>query len=526
METVQFSHTKKNIIHIFRRKKGTRTMIKIQLSREDYVFDIQGLCKAFYPSRQIKIITESWKSEMDFGQITDDEILFIRIYLGDCNIEVEALSKGKKIQEKDSADAKDRKLYKNILKRCIYRVLHQISGKELPWGTLTGVRPSKLPMERLELGESREDIERYMQEQYYCSKDKISLGYEIAKKELDILKAIDYKNGYSLYIGIPFCPTRCLYCSFPSFPLEQFKKYVKDYLKALYKEIEFAGRNLWAKKLTSIYIGGGTPTTLEAAELRRLIQKIKQSFPMDHVVEFTVEAGRPDTITVEKLQVLKEEGVTRISINPQTMNQDTLNHIGRKHTVEEVVKGFELARNAGHDNINMDLIMGLPGEDIEQVKKTLEWVEKLAPESLTVHSLVVKRAARLNMQLDKEEHCMVGDTSEMMTITEKFAQKHGYEPYYMYRQKNATGSSNDSQENIGYAKPGMESIYNIIIMEEKQSILALGAGASTKIMLPEGPKKLERIENVKNVVEYINRIDEMIDRKKETIERYPFVLGK
>lgn len=503
-------------------------MIKIQLSKEDYVFDIQGLCKAFYPSRQIVIVTEPWEAGrgIDLQQDTDNAELFIRIFLGNSNVVVEVLSKEKSIHEEGCGDAKDRKVYKNVLKRCIYRALNQISGKELPWGTLTGVRPSKLPMEHLELGESQEDIEQYMKEQYYCSKDKISLGYEIAKKELDILRAIDYENGYSLYIGIPFCPTRCLYCSFPSFPLEQFKKYVQGYLRALYKEIDFASKHLWAKKLTSIYIGGGTPTALEATDIRRLIRKIKSCFPMEHVVEFTVEAGRPDTITYEKLQALKEEGITRISINPQTMNQDTLDYIGRKHTVKQVVEGFELARRAGHDNINMDLIMGLPGEKTEHIKKTLEWVEKLTPESLTVHSLVVKRAARLNMQLDKEEHTMVGDTSEMLFLTEQFAKEHGYAPYYMYRQKNATGSSNDSQENIGYAKPGMESIYNIIIMEEKQSILALGAGASTKIMLPEGAKKLERIENVKNVVEYINRIDEMIDRKKEAIEKYPFVVGK
>lgn len=503
-------------------------MIKIQLSKEDYVFDIQGLCKAFYPSRQIVIVTESKdtgrKREPDLT--TDAAELVLRIFLGDSKVVAEADFDAKTIREEECADAKDRKKYKNVLKRCIYKVLQKVSGKELPWGTLTGVRPSKIPMEHLERGESREEITDYMKKQYFCSEEKISLGYQIAKKELELLHAIDYQNGYSLYIGIPFCPTRCLYCSFPSFPMEQFKKYMDSYLQALDKEIAFAANHLWTKKLTSIYIGGGTPTTLEPNQLRSLIRKIKTSFPMEHVVEFTVEAGRPDTITFEKLQVLKEEGVTRISINPQTMNQTTLDHIGRKHTIEEVVEGFQLARKAGLDNINMDLIMGLPGESTEHVRKTLEWVEKLNPESLTVHSLVVKRAARLNLQLDEEEHSMVGDTSEMMAITEDFAKRHGYEPYYMYRQKNATGASSDSQENIGYAKPGFESIYNMIIMEEKQSILALGAGASTKIMLPKGAKKLERVENVKNVVEYINRIDEMIDRKKEAIERYPFVVGK
>lgn len=494
-------------------------MIKILVSKNDYIFDIQGLCKAFYPSKQIVVDIMLW--EMAEKECLQSEVeLLLMVNLEEEQISVKLkINDGKEFFLKEGADYSDRSSYKNVLKRSLYQALKQYTEKDLPWGTLTGVRPSKIPMERLELGENKENIERYMKEHYYCSEEKISLGYEIAKKELDILRAIDYKNGYSLYIGIPFCPTRCLYCSFPSFPMEKFKNYIKDYLKALYKEIDFSAKHPWPKRLTSIYIGGGTPTTLEPKELRELIQKIKRSFPMEDVVEFTVEAGRPDTITMEKLKVLKEEGVTRISINPQTMNQKTLDHIGRCHTIEEVAKGFELARNVGFDNINMDLIMGLPGEGLEEVKKTLEWVDMLNPESLTVHSLVVKRAARLNMQLSEEEQWMVGDTSRMMLLTEQFANAHGYEPYYMYRQKNATGASTDSQENIGYAKAGKESIYNIIIMEEKQSILALGAGASTKLLLPNGPKKIERVENVKNIVDYIDRIDEMIGRKKEMMEK-------
>ena len=348
----------------------------------------------------------------------------------------------------------------------------------------------------------------------------MELGYDIAKRELDILNRIDYKNGYSLYIGIPFCPTRCSYCSFPSYPMEQFGTLVEQYLEALFQEIDFAAGCNWKRKLSSIYIGGGTPTTLTAGQLRRLLQKIKQSFPMEHVEEFTVEAGRPDSIDVEKLKVLKEEGVTRISINPQTMNQKTLDHIGRKHTVEEVEHAFWLAREAGHDNINMDLIVGLPGETVDSVRATLERIERLNPESLTVHSLVVKRAARLNLQLEEEEQNLAANTGEMLLVAADYAKKHGLVPYYMYRQKNATGMDQDSQENVGFSKPGRESIYNILIMEEKQTILAFGAGASSKFLLPQAKKKIERVENVKSVTDYIERIDEMIERKQKFLENY------
>lgn len=468
-------------------------MIEIRMSKQDFVYDVQGLCKSFYPSTQIVI--EDWKqTEID----TDAEIL-LEVALEEDYVEIVVHRQGISKSKKADAPKDNRRGYKNVLKKILYELLSDMTGKQLPWGTLTGVRPTKLVMERLEMGESREEIDDYMKEHYFCSEEKIALGYDISKKELEILNAIDYKNGYSLYVGIPFCPTRCSYCSFPSYPMDNFGNLVERYLEALFQEISYVASKQWNKRLSTIYIGGGTPTTLSAEQLRRLLRHIKQCCSMEHVVEFTVEAGRPDSITREKLEVMKEEGVTRISINPQTMNQDTLERIGRKHTVEDVERVFHMARDVGHENVNMDLIIGLPQETSLSLKQTLARIEKLNPENLTVHSLVLKRAARLNTDRVNEASCkseqtqeevaLVGETASMAEIAAEYAQDHGYEPYYMYRQKNATGTDSDSRENIGYAKPGTECIYNILIMEEKQTILAVGAGASSKFLLPKAKKE-------------------------------------
>ena len=279
--------------------------------------------------------------------------------------------------------------------------------------------------------------------------------------------------------------------------------------------------------MTSIYVGGGTPTTLTAMQLDRLISCIKENFPMELGYEFTIEAGRPDSITREKLEVMYNHGVRRISVNPQTMQQKTLDLIGRKHTVEQTIEAFRLARHVGFDNINMDLIIGLPGENEDDFRDTLHRIKELNPDSLTIHSLVVKRASRLRSVLDEEEKKNSGKADgilsendkaavmeKMLDIGQKFAKSEGYEPYYMYRQKNSAGHFGSSgQENIGYARKGKECIYNILIMEEKQGILAAGAGASTKKMLAD--EKVKRCENVKDITSYISRVDEMIERKRQ-----------
>ena len=385
----------------------------------------------------------------------------------------------------------------------------------LPWGNLTGIRPTKIAMGLIESGMSNAQAAEYMRNTYFTSKEKTALAITIANRERELLKDIDYEKGYSLYVGIPFCPSICLYCSFSSSPLQRWKDQVDAYLDALLKELDFISEAMKDRTLDTIYIGGGTPTTLEPEQLERLLEHINARFPVYQVKEYTVEAGRPDSITREKLQAIRKFPVTRISVNPQTMNQATLELIGRRHTVEDTRHAFALARECGFDNINMDIIVGLPGEQKEDVQHTLEEIKKLDPDSLTVHSLAVKRAARLNMFKEQYEEMEFINNQEIMDMAMKYAYECQMGPYYLYRQKNMCGNL----ENIGYAKVDKAGIYNILIMEEKQSILAAGAGASTKFVFQNG-ERIERAENVKDVANYISRIDEMIERKRTGIDTW------
>ena len=350
-----------------------------------------------------------------------------------------------------------------------------------------------------------------MERKYYISREKGKLSIDIAKREKELLSVLHYKDGYSLYIGIPFCPTTCLYCSFTSFPIGLWKKRVGDYLEALEKEMAYVAEVYRDKILDTVYIGGGTPTTLEPEELERLLASVGRYFDLSHVQEFTVEAGRADSITREKLQVLKKHKITRISVNPQTMKDETLKIIGRRHSVEQVKSAYWLAREEGFDNINMDIILGLPGEVEEDVRYTAEEIRKLNPDSLTVHSLAIKRASGLNRWIEENGLKALNNTDATMDIAAKAAEDMGMEPYYLYRQKNMSGNF----ENVGYARPGKYGIYNILIMEEKQTIAALGAGSISKRVYPDG--RIERSDNVKDVSQYIERIGEMIERKKHLL---------
>ena len=408
----------------------------------------------------------------------------------------------------------DRLETKNRIKRNLYRLLEKRTGRSLPWGTLTGIRPTKIPMTKLEEGWSREEIADFMKETYFAGDDKIALSVEIAERERELLSRISYENGYSLYVGIPFCPTTCLYCSFTSYPIGKWEKRMDEYLGALFRELEYTADRMKGKVLDTVYFGGGTPTSLSAEHLDQVISKVEELFDLSGVQEFTVEAGRPDSITREKLEVLKRHGITRISINPQTMNQKTLDVIGRRHTVDMVKEKFALAREMGFDNINMDLIIGLPGERMEDVAHTLEEVRRLSPDSLTVHSLALKRAARLNLEWDQYADMGMVNTQEMIDLTALFAREMGMEPYYLYRQKNMAGNF----ENVGYSLPGKACIYNILIMEEMQTIAACGAGTTTKVVFPQENRR-ERTENVKDVDQYIQRIDEMIERKEKLLSQ-------
>ena len=396
-----------------------------------------------------------------------------------------------------------------------YDLLRAWTGIRPPWGKMTGVRPVRLIHDKRAAGWSEKDIDQFFLGRFDCSRQKYQMAKAIADLQEPILRLGSEPKTYSLYIGIPFCPSICLYCSFGSHVLSRWEHMVDPYLDALIKELIFISENMKDYTLDTIYIGGGTPTTLNAAQMERLLTKVTELFPMEQVQEFTVEAGRPDTINEEVLKAIRKFPVTRISINPQTMNQETLDLIGRHHTVEEIEEKFRMARSLGFDNINMDLIVGLPGEDKEKVAHTLEKVEALNPDSLTVHSLALKRATRLNLFKDKYQEISFENSAEIMKMTMDSAHRMEMGPYYMYRQKNMAGNF----ENVGYSREGKAGIYNILIMEEKQSILAAGAGASTKFVFEHG-ERIERVENVKDLKNYVERIDEMIERKRIGMEKY------
>ena len=379
------------------------------------------------------------------------------------------------------------------------------------WGIHKGVRPTNIVLKLLDKGFSEEYAKNHMKEMYAVSDKKINLCMKVALEERKLLKEIDYKDGYSLYVGIPFCPSICAYCSFSSTPVNKNPEMVERYLDALLEEIDFSAYLFKDRKLTTVYMGGGTPTSITAVQIDRVLDRLFEKFPIHENTEFTFEAGRPDSIDIEKLKVIKKYGINRISINPQSMKQETLDIIGRRHSVTDVDKAFLLAREEGFENINMDMIIGLPGENIKDVEFTLGRIEKLNPESLTVHSLAMKRAADFTTRREDFEEYSFNNSDEIMDLTYTYAEEMGMKPYYLYRQKNMVGN----MENIGYAKQGKAGLYNILIMEELQSILALGAGAITKIVTPEG--KIIRTDNVKSIEHYIRRIDEMKKRKRDLL---------
>ncbi len=482
-------------------------MIQIHVNSEMFAYDMYHIMKAFYPGEQIKQTVDT--SSDKAVEITIGAETFV-------------------IAEEEIAPLADRKEKKRYVNQNTYRWLVQVTKRELSWGIMTGVRPTKPMMQLLEEGYTDEKIVAWMQENYCVTEKKAALGLKVAKKEKELLEQLDYEDGYSLYIGIPFCPTTCSYCSFTSYSITEWKERVDAYLDAVCKELTFIADVYKDKKLNTVYVGGGTPTTLEPRQLERLLTHLEEHFSYEYLKEITVEAGRPDSITREKLEVLKDHNIGRISINPQTMQQKTLDAIGRKHTVEDIRRVYAMAREMGFDNINMDLIAGLPGETVSDMQDTLEQIKELQPDSLTVHALAMKRASKLTQerrseQAVEDEARIAKELSQMIALAEDYAKKMDLEPYYLYRQKNIAGNF----ENVGYAKVDKAGIYNILIMEEKQSIIAVGAGASTKVVVPKeqvitdpktgNEKRIVRAENVRDIEQYISRIDEMIARKGELL---------
>lgn len=389
------------------------------------------------------------------------------------------------------------------------------NGGGKPWGILTGIRPAKIAVKLLREGKSPEAVVEYFVKECGANLSKANLALEVALTEAPIIDKM-YPDGVSLYIGIPFCPSRCLYCSFVTNGTERARRLMPEYIEALKKEIRYVSEivKLNGDRIETVYIGGGTPTTLTPELLEDMLRCLYEYNDLSCVKEFTVEAGRPDTITEEKLRILKNYGVGRISINPQTMNDETLKVIGRKHSVTDIIEAFYLARRCGFDDINMDLIAGLPGEDFEMFRHSLEEVEKLSPEDTTVHTLSIKRSSILNEYRDSYRMTEGEEVSRMVDYAREYMKSRGKIPYYMYRQKNQLGNL----ENVAYCKKGHESLYNIYIMEELQTIISMGAGGVTKTVDRE-TDRIERIFNVKEAKDYIERLDEMLERKSVLIRK-------
>lgn len=467
--------------------------MRIYISDLSFSYDLHSLTKAFFQSEDVEV--KEWGSEI--SNIV--EAFYYRVETPDSEV--------REVRVENCGE--DRLQFKNKIKREVYILLSELTGKKLPWGTLTGIRPTKLPMAMILDKKSDDEISTFLKDTYLVTDEKIELSTNIAKKEVGILESLHGDRGYSIYIGIPFCPTTCLYCSFTSNAIAKWRNRVDEYINCLKKEIDYVSEQFADKVIIdTVYVGGGTPTTLLPYQIDELMSYVREKLDLSSCREITVEAGRPDSITEDKLAALLRNGVTRISVNPQTMNDETLKLIGRAHSVDEFREAFFLARKY-FDNINTDLILGLPGEDEAKVKYTFDEIAKLSPDSVTIHSMAIKRAAHMDEYLKAHPEIKSEITDGMLKLQADCMQSLGMEPYYLYRQKNMTGN----YENTGYSRPGKEGIYNILIMEEVQTIVALGAGTVTKRVYGDG--RIERCDNVKDVGLYISKIDEMIERKRQ-----------
>lgn len=402
---------------------------------------------------------------------------------------------------------KIKKIYGCCCMKSFCAAAQKIRNIPLPWGVMSGIRPAKTVRQFRDEGYSYDEIKGIIRDIYGVSEKKLDLALRVAKNEEKIL-ARAQKNSVSLYIGIPFCPSRCLYCSFVSTDIKNSGGYMDEFCTLLCREIEKTGEILHELGffVQNIYIGGGTPTALSAQNLSKIFEAVKKNINLSRLDEYTLEAGRPDTITAEKLLCAKDGGVNRISINPQTMNDVTLEKIGRRHTAEDFRTAFKLARSLGFDNINTDLIAGLPGEDFAMFKKSIDEIAALAPEDITVHSMCIKRAAAL--RFSQSDLTGFEEMNRMLDYAQSKMSEIGKEPYYMYRQKNISGNL----ENVGYSDSGHMSAYNINIMEEIQTIIALGGGGASKIVMGD---RIERVVNFKEPYEYIRRFDEILSKKDE-----------
>lgn len=487
-----------------------RVKINFMYLNHSFIKEAENISKLYFEQPELAFSGELVPAEV--ASIFGDAQLSITVGISGQNPVIAVASlvdqSGRSLQAEharstdQAADDKEwRKIAKKAVSFVLLKVLTEYTGIEQPWGILTGVRPTKLMHTMLQEGHNREEVKRTLREEFLLSEEKVDLLSTIVDRQLHVLPDFyELDREVSIYIGIPFCPTKCAYCTFPAYDINGRNGAVEEFLHGLHFEIREIGRWLQANgiKVTTLYFGGGTPTSISAEQIDRVLEVLHESYPnMKEIRELTVEAGRPDTIDQDKLNVLKKWKVDRISINPQSFTQETLDIIGRHHTVHETLEKFHLAREMGMDNINMDLIIGLPGEGVEEFQHSLNAIEPLLPESLTVHTLSYKRASTMTQNRDQFEVSERDEIGEMMQMATDWTEKHGYVPYYLYRQKNILGNL----ENVGYSLPERESLYNIVMMEEKQTIIGLGCGAVSKIMAP-GSGALERFPNPKEPTAY------------------------
>lgn len=471
-----------------------------------FYHDMENICRLFFPYQKIE----------SPGEVSKDGILvYTGLHKQMQGLLITAELKTKSYQRRAAAllnpqQSDDEKEQKRRMEILLFELFCDCCGFTPKWGILTGIRPIKLLRSILSSMGEEKGME-YFKRNFLVSNQKAELSLLTVRNEERLLSNIK-PDSFSLYVSIPFCPSRCSYCSFVSSSVEKTVHLIPDYVRLLCREIQYTAKiaESLRLRLESVYVGGGTPTTLDARQLRLILGTITDSFNLRDCSEFTVEAGRPDTITTEKLIALKEGGVTRISVNPQTLNDEVLKTIGRRHTAEQTLSAFALARELGFTNINMDLIAGLPGDSVESFTSTLDRILALSPESVTVHTLCLKRSARIFQDESKCVDNTAGSADQMLDYADEQLLQNGYAPYYLYRQSRMVGNL----ENTGWAKPGFESPYNVLIMDETQTILACGAGAVSKIKAPNS-NCLERIFNFKYPYEYISRFEEMMTRKDQ-----------
>lgn len=477
--------------------------MNLYVKNHNFHFELENLTRLFFPNEKITVIRDFSEPQPPYIYTEVLDKITISVNIGSFNKSETAV---KKLADDDN---------ELVSAQLLYKLLCDFTGLTQPWGILTGVRPVKL-LRRLAEESSEEQAVKKFEKDFFVSNEKIALSRETEHNERKILE-LSKPESFSLYVGIPFCPSRCSYCSFVMASIERAEKLIEPYTKLLCEEIKRTAEiaNKLGLRLETVYFGGGTPTTLSAEQLDTVLGTVNNSFDMSTCREFTVEAGRPDTIDIAKLFALKENKVDRISINPQTVNDEVLKTIGRKHTAQQFFDAFELARKCGFDNINTDLIAGLPTDTPESFKNSLDSIVRLNAECITVHTLCMKRASRLTTEGVTLDLQQARDAREMLAYTQNILGQNEYIPYYMYRQSRMVGNL----ENVGWSKRGFESLYNVYVMDETHTILACGSGGVTKLKR-NNPDYLERIFNFKYPYEYIDRFDELIQRKSGIMQFY------